>query len=105
MTAQRVAMLSVHTSPLDQPGAGDGGGMNVYVEALARALAAAGIGCDVFTRAARPHAPAIVETGSGVRVVHIDAGPRRPLPKETLSAYIDEFVASARAWIARTRST
>ncbi|TMK61493.1 MAG: glycosyltransferase family 1 protein [Actinobacteria bacterium] len=101
MTAQRVAMLSVHTSPLDQPGAGDGGGMNVYVEALARALAAAGIGCDVFTRAARPHAPAIVETGSGVRVVHIDAGPRRPLPKETLSGYIDEFVASARAWIAR----
>ena len=40
----------MHTSPLAQPGAGDGGGMNVYVRALASALARAGVACDVFTR-------------------------------------------------------
>jgi len=48
---QRVAMLSVHTSPLAQPGTGDGGGMNVYIRALGSALARAGVGVDVLTRA------------------------------------------------------
>ena len=47
-------MFSMHTSPLAQPGAGDGGGMNVYVRALASALARAGVGCDVYTRAEDP---------------------------------------------------
>ena len=51
---RRVAMFSMHTSPLAQPGAGDGGGMNVYVRALASALAQAGVDCDVYTRAEHP---------------------------------------------------
>src|SRR3954469_6602953 len=49
--APRVAMLSVHTSPLDQPGTGDAGGMNVYVLELSRALAARGARVEIFTRA------------------------------------------------------
>jgi D-inositol-3-phosphate glycosyltransferase len=48
---RRVAMISVHTSPLDQPGTGDAGGLNVYVIELSRRLAAAGIEVDIFTRA------------------------------------------------------
>ena len=36
---QRVAMVSLHTSPLDQPGTGDAGGMNVYVLELSKQLA------------------------------------------------------------------
>src|SRR4029079_4956881 len=28
---RRVCLLAVHTSPLEQPGTGDAGGMNVYV--------------------------------------------------------------------------
>src|SRR5437762_2839208 len=41
----------MHTSPLAQPGSGDGGGMNVYVRELSSALALAGVDCDVYTRA------------------------------------------------------
>ena len=95
--APRVAMLSVHTSPLAQPGAGDGGGMNVYVRSLGEALARAGVGCDVLTRAERRDQRGIVELEPGLRVVHLDAGPRRPVPKHELVGLLDELVDAARA--------
>ena len=76
MSVRRVAILSVHTSPLAQPGTGDGGGMNVYVRALAAALAHAGVECDVFTRRERSDAPdGRRSVEAGFRVVHVDAGP------------------------------
>jgi D-inositol-3-phosphate glycosyltransferase len=96
MSTSRVAMLSVHTSPLAQPGAGDGGGMNVYVRSVGEALARAGVGCDILTRADHPDQPPIVELEPGLRVVHLDAGPRAPLPKRTLPLLLDELVAAAR---------
>jgi D-inositol-3-phosphate glycosyltransferase len=96
MSVRRVAVFSMHTSPLAQPGAGDGGGMNVYVEALASALARAGVECDVFTRAEAVHQPAVVEVEPGFRVVHIEAGPRRPVAKHELFELVDPFVAAAR---------
>ena len=52
-----LAVLSLHTSPLAQPGSGDGGGMNVYVRELSSSLARAGVGCDVYTRAWAPGLP------------------------------------------------
>ena len=70
---QRVAMLSVHTSPLAQPGSGDAGGMNVYVHALASALARAGVGVDVLTRREHAEQPPVVVVEPGYRVMHIDA--------------------------------
>ena len=51
---ERVALVSVHTCPLDQPGLGDSGGMNVYVRSVARRLAEMGIAVDIFTRWAGP---------------------------------------------------
>jgi D-inositol-3-phosphate glycosyltransferase len=96
MSVRRVAVFSMHTSPLAQPGAGDGGGMNVYVEALASALARAGVECDVFTRAEAVHQPAVVEVEPGFRVVHIEAGPRCPVAKHDLFELVDPFVAAAR---------
>ena len=95
--APRVAMLSVHTSPLAQPGAGDGGGMNVYVRSLGEALARAGVGCDVLTRAEGRDQRGIVELEPGLRVVHLDAGPCRPVPKHELIGLLDELVDAARA--------
>jgi len=80
---QRVAMLSVHTSPLAQPGAGDGGGMNVYVRALGSALARAGVAVDVLTRAEHPEQPPCVEVEPGFRVLHVPAG--RDTPWEVAS--------------------
>ena len=59
-------MLSVHTSPLDQPGTGDAGGMNVYVVELARQLARRGIEVEIFTRATSGKLPPIVELAPGV---------------------------------------
>jgi D-inositol-3-phosphate glycosyltransferase len=83
-TPRRVAVLSVHTSPLDQPGTGDAGGMNVYVTEVARRLAERGVEVDVFTRAAAAGLPAQVEMHPGVTVRHVTAGPYEGLSKEDL---------------------
>src|SRR5919106_6810544 len=91
MSVRRVAMLSVHTSPLAPPGAGDSGGMNVYVRALASALARAGVACDVFTRADHAEQPPVVVVEPGFRVVHVPAGPAAPVPKQQLPELVDPF--------------
>ncbi|MGQ0803219.1 MAG: glycosyltransferase [Actinomycetota bacterium] len=91
MSVRRVAMLSVHTSPLAQPGAGDSGGMNVYVRALASALARAGVACDVLTRADHAEQPPVVVVEPGFRVVHVPAGPTAPVPKHSLPELIEPF--------------
>ena len=93
---QRVAMLSVHTSPLAQPGTGDGGGMNVYVRSLASALARSGVAVDVLTRAEHAEQPPVVEVEPRFRVLHVAAGPRAPVPLADLPALAAEFTASAR---------
>src|SRR5206468_11491122 len=77
---------------LAQPGTGDGGGMNVYVRALATALARAGVECDVYTRADHFAQPSVVKVEPGFRVLHVDAGPRSPLPKHALAELVDPFV-------------
>ena len=64
---RRVATLSVHTSPLDQPGAGDAGGMNVYVRELVSSLAQAGVEADVFTRRWDEASPDVVEVEPALR--------------------------------------
>ncbi len=88
---RRVAMLSVHTSPLDQPGTGDAGGMNVYVVELSRCLAESGIEVDIFTRATSGQLPPVVEMAPGVTVRHISAGPLEGLAKSELPAQLCTF--------------
>jgi D-inositol-3-phosphate glycosyltransferase len=88
---RRVAMLSVHTSPLDQPGTGDAGGMNVYVVELARQLAAEGIEVEVFTRATSGQLPPLVELTDGVTVRHVVAGPFEGLNKGELPGQLCTF--------------
>ncbi|MGK5531150.1 D-inositol-3-phosphate glycosyltransferase [Streptomyces sp. URMC 129] len=88
---RRVAMLSVHTSPLDQPGTGDAGGMNVYVVELAKRLAAIDIEVEIFTRATSAALPPSVELAPGVLVRHVDAGPRGGLAKDDLPARLGAF--------------
>jgi D-inositol-3-phosphate glycosyltransferase len=93
---QRVAMLSVHTSPLAQPGTGDGGGMNVYVRALGSALARAGVAVDVLTRSEHPEQPPTVDVEPGFRVLHVPAGPCAPVPLRELPALVGEFSDAVR---------
>ncbi len=88
---RRLAVLSLHTSPLAQPGTGDGGGMNVYVRELTTALARSGAACDVFTRSWSPDLPPVVQVEPGLRVHHIPAGPEEVLPKETLPDVVGAF--------------
>ncbi len=88
---RRLAVLSMHTSPLAQPGTGDGGGMNVYVREFSSALARAGVVCDVFTRTWRDDLPATLGIEPGFQVHHVSAGPPSPVAKESLPALVDEF--------------
>ena len=90
ISVQRVAVLSLHTSPLIQPGSGDSGGMNVYVRELVSALAQAGVDCTTYTRATRPDLPEVVQVEPGHRVVHIPAGPF-DLAKEQLPSVLADF--------------
>ncbi|HEX5587450.1 MAG TPA: glycosyltransferase [Acidimicrobiia bacterium] len=97
----RVAMLSVHTSPLAQPGGGDAGGMNVYVRALASALARAGVQVDVLTRSEHPEQPPVVVVEPGFRVLHVDAGPRAPVPRSQFPDLVAPFTDAAREKLER----
>lgn len=87
----RVAMISLHTSPLDQPGTGDAGGMNVYVLELARRLARRGVEVDMFTRATGSSLASLVEVEDGIRVHHVAAGPYEGLTKQELPAQLCTF--------------
>ncbi|CAI4164436.1 D-inositol-3-phosphate glycosyltransferase [Streptomyces albidoflavus] len=96
---RRVAMLSVHTSPLHQPGTGDAGGMNVYIVELAKRLAAINIEVEIFTRATTGTLPPTVELAPGVLVRHVDAGPYEGLAKEELPAQLCAFTHGVmQAW-------
>ena len=86
----RVAILSLHTSPLAQPGTGDGGGMNVYVREFASAMASDGISCRVYVRRWHPDLPDTVDVEPGFRVVHVPAGPP-DAGKEELEAHVEAF--------------
>jgi D-inositol-3-phosphate glycosyltransferase len=90
---RRVAMLSVHTSPLDPPGGGDAGGMNVYVVETATRLADAGVEVEIFTRATSSDQPPAVEMHPGVLVTHVSAGPFEGLAKQDLPAQLCAFAA------------
>ncbi|WP_328399119.1 D-inositol-3-phosphate glycosyltransferase [Streptomyces sp. NBC_00390] len=96
---RRIAMLSVHTSPLHQPGTGDAGGMNVYIVELARRLAAINIEVEIFTRATSGGLPPAVELAPGVLVRHVDAGPYEGLAKEDLPPQLCAFTHGVmQAW-------
>lgn len=90
---RRVAMLSVHTSPLDPPGGGDAGGMNVYIVETAKRLADSGVAVEIFTRATSSDQPPTVEMHPGVLVRHVTAGPFEGLAKLDLPAQLCAFTA------------
>ncbi len=87
---QTLAILSLHTSPLSQPGTGDAGGMNVYVRELVSSLAQAGVASRVYVRRWADDLPDVVDVEPGFRVVHVDAGPPE-LSKDELPEIVEEF--------------
>lgn len=84
----QVALLSVHTSPLDQPGVGDAGGLNVYVVETSKRLAQQGINVDIFTRRTSGAVRNETEIFDGVKVKQITAGPFEGLTKQSLPSQL-----------------
>src|SRR5438270_12922542 len=87
----RVAVLSVHTSQVEQPGWGDAGGMNVYIREVALDMARRGVRSDIFTRRTDPDTPDVQEITEGVRVFAFRSGPMRPVHKDVLPRVIRRF--------------
>ena len=83
----RIAVLMVHTSPLEQPGIGDAGGMNIYVVESAQRMAAMGVSVDIYTRRTHASETETVEISPGVRVRYFECG-HGTLTKEQLPAHI-----------------
>jgi D-inositol-3-phosphate glycosyltransferase len=90
-TSRRVATLMVHTSPLDQAGTGDAGGMNIYVVEAAQNMAAMGVQVDIFTRRTNTDIADVVEVSPGVRVIQLNVGPVSGVTKEQLPKLIPEL--------------
>ncbi|GAA4530197.1 D-inositol-3-phosphate glycosyltransferase [Nonomuraea ferruginea] len=89
----RVATISMHTSPLDQPGTGDAGGMNVYIVESAKRLAQSGVEVDIFTRATARDLPPVAELAPGVLVRHLTAGPYEEMDRADLPGQMCAFLS------------
>ena len=100
---RKIAFISEHASPLAVLGGVDSGGQNVYVAEICKSLARLGYQIDIFTRKDDESLPEIVEWLPGIRVVHVEAGPAREVPKEQLLGFMDEFTTSMVSFIRRLR--
>jgi D-inositol-3-phosphate glycosyltransferase len=95
---RRIALVTLHTCPLDRPGAGDAGGMNVYIDQTAQRLADSGIDVHVFTRATFGQHTEKVEISQNYTVHHIPTSMGADLRKEDLPSEVDEFAEGVRSY-------
>ncbi|WP_037348174.1 glycosyltransferase [Sciscionella sediminilitoris] len=96
----KLAMVSGHASPLTVSGSVEGGGQHVHVAELASALGRCGHEVIVYVRRADREVSSVVDSGQGYRVVHVPAGPARPLASEELLPFLGEFAAFlAERWV------
>ena len=99
MLIRRIALLSVHTSPLAPLGGKKTGGMNVYVREFAKELAMRGVEVDIYTRRFEPNLPEVdTSIGEGVRVIHVNSGPQHYLNPEDVYSHLSEFTAGVLAY-------
>jgi len=89
----------MHTSPLAQPGSGNAGGMNVYLDQLSRTMADKGIDITVFTRRAETTTPTVIQVQDRYRVVQIEAGPIEPIPIPAMRNYVGDFARDVEKWV------
>ena len=99
----RIATLMVHTSPLEQAGIGDAGGMNIYVAESAKRMAAMGVTVDIFTRRLNPDLPDVVEFAPNVQVHHLGSGLAEGITKERLPELIPALAEEFKAALAKQR--
>jgi len=94
-----VAYISMHTSPLVQPGTGDAGGMNVYLDRLSRTMASRDVDVTVFTRRSDYDTPLVTEVMPRYRVVHIEAGPVENVSLTQMRLFAADFANEVEKWI------
>jgi len=90
----RIAILSVHSCPLGNPGTKDTGGMNVYVRELTHELAKQGLWVDIYTRVHDPEDTQIVELGQNARLIHLRAGEDEYVHKLAVYSYLPDFACN-----------
>ncbi len=95
----KVAYIAMHSSPLLQPGNGDAGGMNVYLDRLSHTMVGRGVDVTVFTRRFDRDLPRVIEVIPGYRVVHVDAGPIDRLTISQMPDHVGEFTEGVIDWI------
>lgn len=100
---RKIAFISEHASPLAVLGGADSGGQNVYVDRVARCLIKLGYEVDIFTRWDNPKLGRIVRYRPGIRIIHISAGEKKFIPKETLFQHMDEFTDNMLNFIRKSR--
>ena len=106
MLIRRIALLSVHTSPLAPLGGKKTGGMNVYVREFAKELAMRGVEVDIYTRRFEPNLPEVdTSIGEGVRVIHVNSGPQHYLNPEDVYSHLSEFTAGVLAYNTKSGRT
>lgn len=96
---QRIAMITVHTSPLANPGSADAGGMNVMVKETAIALAARGWQVDLVTRKDHPELPEFASVAPGVTAHFLDAGPWETVAKSQAESLLEPFAKAFTTWL------
>jgi D-inositol-3-phosphate glycosyltransferase len=98
---ERVALLSLHSSPIAPLGRSDAGGMNLYVRRLADELAELGLRVDMFTRRTDTRLPKVAELGPRTRLIHLDAGLPQLQPKSRLPLLIPTLTRGLNAFALR----
>ena len=88
----RIAMLSIHSSPIGELGTKNTGGMSVYIRELARHLGTFGHRVDIYTRLnGTPHNQ-IIDLHENVRLIHLSAGSNGYVQKLALYYYLSDFL-------------
>jgi D-inositol-3-phosphate glycosyltransferase len=102
MEVRKIAILSVHTSPLASLGSKKAGGMNVYIRELAQEFSRQGIQVDIYTRRTAPDMPEIDNSiAETARVIHVNAGPPQPLDPDAVYPHLSQFTAGVIAFATR----
>jgi D-inositol-3-phosphate glycosyltransferase len=90
----RHVLFSYHTCPLEEPGTGLAGGMNIFLRGLLSGLATLGVETDVLTRG-KEIGMEITRPYRGVRVFHIPCGWKEPASRETAYRSLPRFIENA----------
>ena len=100
MNTKRLAVISYHTCPLSDETDAEIGGMNIYILSLSKALSKKGYSIDIFTRSQDEKSPRIVQVNQNLRVIHVPAGPEKPLSKKEIEGYIPAFLEHFYSFVA-----